>query len=275
MRIDDLITRSNLPRLEAEMLMALALEKNRSWIMAHDDEEIPASDERKFDAYCERRKKGEPISHITGIKEFYGREFIVTPATLIPRPATESLIEITKQFLAQPKNRIDVIDTEILGIATMLSSKEPSIILDIGTGSGCIAITLALEGVKQHIIAVDTSKEAIEVARKNADKFQVGEKVTLRHESGESVIRSMKQPFLIVSNPPYIPMGTQLERTVMEYEPHTALFAGEDGMDVLQSIVQEAKRNPHCVGVILECRADQLASVQQKIDAHLSTKRNS
>ncbi len=268
MRIDELITRSTLPRLEAEMLMALALEKNRSWIMAHEDDEITEGQEHTFNTYSERRKKGEPMSYITGIREFYGREFIVTHATLIPRPATESLIDIAKQCIKEPKNRSAVIDTDIIGIARMFSSKEPETILDIGTGSGCIAITLALEGVKPRIIGVDTSLEAIKVAKKNACKFHVDRQVTLVHESGESAIRSIKQPFLIVSNPPYIPMGTRLEHTVAEFEPHSALFAGDEGMDVITTILSEATKNPHCVGVILECRKEQESIIDKTLSKY-------
>lgn len=269
MQIADLLNSSGLTRLDGEILLGYTLKKSRTWIIAHADEEVTQESIEAFHRMSERRRAGEPIAYITGVKEFYGRDFIVTPATLIPRPATESLIDLTKDFLRQPKNRTEVIDTDIVGIARVLSAEPPKIILDIGTGSGCIAITLALEGVKEQIIAVDTSKEAIEVAKKNADEFHIGEKVILMHESGESVIRSMKHPFLVVSNPPYIPMETQVERTVMEYEPHTALFAGTDGMDVIQSIVDEAKRNPHCVGVILECKNEQKEAIDSSLNARV------
>ena len=267
MQIADALKASRLPSIDAEILLGLILTKPRAWIIAHADQEMTQESIDAYHRLSERRRAGEPIAFITGTKEFYGRDFIVTPATLIPRPATEHLIDLTVDFLKHPKNRTEVIDTEIVGIARMLSGKIPTTILDIGTGSGCIAVTLALEGIAQKIIAVDISDGAIGVARNNAEKHGAENHITFLHGSGADVIASLQEPFLVVSNPPYIPLGTTLDKTVGDYEPHSALFAGEKGMDVIKEILESAMHNNNCTGILLECRGDQVTA----IDALLNT----
>lgn len=257
MQIADALKSSRLPSIDAEMLLGFILRKPRAWVIAHADEEMTEDTTDAFHRLSERRRSGEPIAYIIGTKEFYGRDFIVTPATLIPRPATEQLIDLTKDFLKQPKDRTEVIDTDIVGVTRVLSTETPKIILDIGTGTGCIAITLALEGVKQRIIGLDISKSALEIAKQNAMKYGLKETLDLKCAEGAMVIASMNEPFLIVSNPPYIPLETTLEKTVRDFEPNIALFAGKTGLDVITSIVESAKSNENCTGMILECRADQ------------------
>lgn len=261
MHISEVLTACHLPRLDAEILLSHVLGKTRTWVIAHEHDALSQESIDAFAKLALRRRAGEPVAYITGSKEFYGRAFLVTPAVLIPRPATEGLIDLTKDFLQNPKNEERDIDTEIVSISRVLSDKTPVVILDIGTGSGCIAVTLALEGVAQKIIAVDISETAIEVARKNAEKYGVEKKVTFLHANGGDIITSMKEPFLIVSNPPYIPTNTTLEKTVNDYEPHSALFAGRDGLDVIESLVVTAEINSYCTGTILECRADQVQPI--------------
>lgn len=261
MQIAEALTKSHLPKIDAEMLLGHILSKPRSWIIAHENDTLETHTFDEFEAIAKRRRGGEPMSYITGVKEFYGREFLITPAVLIPRPATEELIDLTKEFLRERNNETREIDTGIVGISRVLCDEEPTIILDIGTGSGCIAITLALEGLKQEMIGVDISADAITVAKKNAQKHGVTKQVTFLHANGADIIESMQEPFLIVSNPPYIPEKTTLEKTVRDYEPHSSLFAGLHGLDVIHQIVQSAVDNAFCTGLVIECREDQATEV--------------
>ena len=134
-------------------------------------------------------------------------------------------------------------------------------IVDIGTGSGCMAITLALELPHARIIATDISPEALDIARRNAAKHGVGERIDFRLGSLLDPIGHLDQPFVIISNPPYIPDSEKLMPDVEEYEPHEALFAGPDGLDVIRPMIEQARSHPWCTGVIAECREDQACSL--------------
>ncbi len=257
MKLRDLLRQSGVAALDAEMLAAHALGKPRSWITAHDDQEVRNEDATSIQKFFDRRKNEEPVAYITGEKEFYGRTFFVSPDVLIPRPATESLIDLTKEFLAGKSPKTREIDTEISAYVERFNDQPSETILDIGTGSGCIGVTLALEGVKQKIIGIDISEKAIAIAKKNADQLQA-RNISFIHSDGPSFIENFDQPFFIVSNPPYIPSGIRLEKTVAGYEPKEALFAGKEGMDVISRLMASARGNPRCVGIIMEMRSDQI-----------------
>jgi len=207
--------------------------------------------------FVKRRETHEPIAYITGQKEFYGRPFHVDRNVLIPRPSTESLIDAVKAYLDDPKDSMEEIDTEIIVYSKKLQSQKPVILADIGTGSGCIAITLALEYPDQHIIATDISEDALKMAKVNAKHHHMTKRVTFKKGSGLEPLSDVKEPFLLISNPPYIPANQLLMNDVQDFEPHMALFAGEKGTDVLEILLDQAKKHKHCVGVVIECRTDQ------------------
>lgn len=205
------------PRLTAEVLLSHAIRQPKQWLYAHSTDELRELWWIHYGRYLHERMKGKPTQYITGIQEFYGRDFQVTPAVLIPRPETELLVEAVLQTLL-PKGPI----------------------LDIGTGSGAIAITLALEA-KAQIAAVDISPEALQVAKANA--ATLGADV---HFLQGDLLEAIAPQSLaaIVSNPPYIPKTQQdtLQREVVDHEPHLALFSEEDGMQHYRRIIEQSKR---------------------------------
>jgi release factor glutamine methyltransferase len=205
------------PRLTAEVLLAHALQHDRSYLYAHSEEELDRIAWIHYGRYLHERLKGKPTQYITHRQEFYGRDFRVTPDVLIPRPETEHLVEACLSRI-QPCNWV----------------------LDVGTGSGAIAVTLALE-TQSHVFATDISAPALRVAAENARLLQAP--VTLCACDLASCLRSGAIDVL-VSNPPYVPATDQpgLQREVRDYEPHVALFGGESGLDIYRRLIQDARR---------------------------------
>jgi len=258
MTIRALIRASGLPPLEAEVLVAAALQHNRAWIIAHGEEQPSREQCAAISSLFERRRAGEPVAYITGEREFFGRSFRVTPAVLIPRPATEELVRAACAFLDHAADAVHPADSGIVILSKVLRpSLVPSVLVDTGTGSGCIAITLALERPAMQVIATDVSGDALAVARANADLHHVADRVRFLKGEDLDPVRDLREPFLLVSNPPYIPEGTVLPHDVSAYEPAQALFGGKDGTDVLQRLVTQAREHQFCVGIVLECEADQ------------------
>ena len=182
MRVAECLVRAagRIPRSDARVLLAAVLGKPKEFLIAHSDAELSDSQAERFESYVERAQRGEPIPYIVGVQEFWGRSFAVTPATLIPRPDTETLIE------------------EAL---TILRDKPASRVLDLGTGSGCIAVTLALECPSAQVFACDKSDRALSVAQRNTDSL----KARVRFDQSDWFSAYADQTFdLIVSNPPYI-----------------------------------------------------------------------
>jgi release factor glutamine methyltransferase len=182
-----------------------------------------------FAAVIDRRARREPLAYITGEREFYGRIFDVTPAVLIPRPETELLVEEALRCLQQ------------IGRQAPHDQVRPQV-LDIGTGSGCVAITLALEAPVAAIIATDVSTPALDVARRNARRLKAADRIEFRQATFAEDASGVFD--LIVANPPYVPESTRasLAPEVREYEPAGALFAGRDGLDVIRRLVPSAAR---------------------------------
>lgn len=201
------------PRLTAEVLLMHAIGCDRAWLYAHSEDELRELWWIHYGRYLHQRLNGTPTQYITGRQEFYGRDFRVTPDVLIPRPETEHVIEA-----ALPHAR--------------------GTVLDIGTGSGAIAVTLALES-PARVVAADLSFAALGIARQNAERL--GAKV-------EWVCSDLGAAFagrsfdLVVSNPPYVPAGESLPREVREHEPPLALFAGEDGLEIYRRLIPQAAR---------------------------------
>lgn len=203
------------PRLTAEVLLMRATGHDRAWLYAHGDDELVEVWWIHYGRYLHQRINGEPTQYITGRQEFYGREFRVTADVLIPRPETEHLIEAAL-------------------------ARAPESILDIGTGSGAIAVTLALE-TKALVTATDVSLAALRVAQQN--KQRLGARVALvACDLGAALADGSFD--LVVSNPPYIAVreGELLPPEVRHYEPATALFGGHDGLAVYRRLIPEAAR---------------------------------
>lgn len=204
-------------RADAEFLLLQILGKDRAWFVTHLDDELPGDNAARFVELIERRRKGEPIQHITGEAEFYGLPFRVTPDVLIPRPETEHLVE------------------KALELA--LGFNAPRIV-DIGTGSGAIAVSLAHKLPHAAMTAIDFSSVALAIARKNAARNLVEERI--RFLEGDLLAPVAGEQFeIIVSNPPYVPTADRatLSVEVREYEPALALFAGEDGLEVYRRLI--------------------------------------
>lgn len=209
---------SDEPQANAQWLLAHVLGKSRTWVLANGGEEISSADEARYADFIERKAQGEPLSHIVGFQPFCGLDIMVTPDVLTPRPETEELVETATSFFDR-KNRY--------------------MFLDMCTGSGCIAVALAKKFPKAHIVAADISEKALSVARQNALKWGVDNRIYfLKSNLWEEVLGSFD---LIISNPPYIP--TQVVDTLTQEvlrEPRLALDGGEDGFDVIRPLCSAA-----------------------------------
>ena len=209
---------SETPNLEVQVIAAFALGKSREWVIGHSEEILQGDQIEKMNGYLARLQEGEPLAYITGKQAFYGLDFNVSPAVLIPRPETELLVEEAIQWLASKPNRKKV--------------------LDMCTGSGIIAITLvdSLPAIK--MTAVDVSAEALAVAKKNAQDHTVEERICW--EQSDLFARVEGNFDLILSNPPYIPSGKLKDLSVSKYEPRLALDGGMDGMSSIRTLFQQA-----------------------------------
>lgn len=201
------------------MLLAHAIGCERSWLYAHSTDELREVWWIHYGRYLHERIQGRPTQYITGVQEFYGREFRVTPEVLIPRPETEHVIEAA------------------LALGEAALTTGASRIVDIGTGSGAIAVTLALE-TGGRVIATDLSTGALNVAKGNAARL--GASVDF---VACDLASALAGPFdLIVSNPPYVPFSESLPREVRDFEPGVALYGGDDGLAVYRRLIPEAAR---------------------------------
>jgi release factor glutamine methyltransferase len=237
--------------LAAELLLMYALNRDRTWLYSHPDDEISPAMLEKLHALVAKRASGVPTQYLTGKQEFWGLDFEVTPAVLIPRPETEHVIDVTLERLGPERKNIR------LQIA------------DIGTGSGCIAVALAHELPQAEIVATDISREALEVARRNAARHNVAKRIRFIESNLFDALRQDSPKFdVIVSNPPYIPLSQapQLQREVRAHEPPIALFAGEDGQAIYAPLIREAANflKPGAL-LILELGHDSLSGVQKLI----------
>jgi len=203
---------------EANLLCQQVLDVNRAWLITHDSDELLANEQAKIEALLQRRLAGEPIAYILGVREFYGLPLKTTPATLIPRPDTETLVEAALAKLPE-------------GAALR--------VLDLGAGTGAVALAIAQNRPNAQVTAVDFSAEALSVAKENALNLSLAQ-VRLMQSDWFSCLQGEKFD-LIVSNPPYIAENDEhLKQGDLRFEPITALASGEDGLNDIRRIIQEA-----------------------------------
>ena len=216
---DALIAASGLPRAEARLLLEQASGQRREWLLAHGDEALEDAACERFLSLKSRRQNGEPIAYLCGEREFHGLAFQVDPAVLIPRPETELLVDEAAR-----------------------RAPSGASVLDLGTGSGAIAIALAVTRPDLRLIATDQSVDALALARANAHRHQLTEpRVAFRQGSWWQAIGSSERFALIVSNPPYIAdRDPHLDQGDLRFEPHQALASGIDGLDALRAIIADA-----------------------------------
>ena len=235
-------------RREAGSLLSFILGRDRTFLISHAEDNLDKNSLDRLREFVERRAKGEPLQYITGVQDFYGREFRVTPEVLIPRPETELLVEAAIQIVGG----------------------EP-FICDVGTGSGCIAVTLLCEIDNARAVAIDKSPAALEIAKINAQNHSVADRAQFVVSDCFNSLDSRDYEFdLIVSNPPYVAEAALagLQREVRDHEPLVALSPGGDGLGVIRRLIDEGpafiKPNGH---MLMEIGFDQGEVVESLIAA--------
>jgi len=213
------------PRMNGELLLRFVLGCDRAYLYAHPERELTTDEQSRYESVLSERARGVPAQYITGHQEFWGTDLIVTPAVLIPRPETEHLIEAVMQLSRG-------------GMQERLTHTIR--IVDVGTGSGCIALALAKELPNAEIHATDISPAALEMARANAARHQLESRIQFRQGD---LLAGLNPPFdFVVSNPPYVGESeeNQVQLEVRKFEPRTAVFAGATGTEVIAGLIQQA-----------------------------------
>jgi len=256
------------PALEAELLMCKALGIDRTRLLIESERELSTDDIALFDALLSRRAKREPLPYILGEWEFYGIKLEVSPAVLIPRPETEILVDTC----LHESRKNDAIHQSTLESQLSTISSVTIIGADVGTGSGAIAISLAKQLPELHVIAIDTSPDAIALAKRNIQRHQLEKQITPAQGNlldAEHTTHNAQLDF-IVANLPYIPTDVipKLQPEVKDYEPRAALDGGPDGLDFIRQLITQA---PECLKpggfLALEISPEQAAEVTQLLSA--------
>ena len=243
-------TASGLDRLDAQLLLLHALGRSqaeRAWLIAHDDEVLIADTAQSFHALCQRRLAGEPLAYIVGCKSFFGLDLQVDKRVLVPRPDTETLVEWALELA--------------------LSRTESPSLLDMGTGSGAIALALKSVRPDWHITALDASTDALAVAQSNSKRLNLN--VNFLQSSWFDAFKTDKSDLkfdLIVSNPPYIVEG-DWHMAALTHEPKHALTSGADGLDDIRKIIAESPNHLKNNGwLLLEHGYNQAAAVRDLLE---------
>ncbi|HXG68127.1 MAG TPA: peptide chain release factor N(5)-glutamine methyltransferase [Blastocatellia bacterium] len=238
-------------RRTASVLLGHVLGVDRARLLIDSKEQIEESRYRQYLGLVERRAAGEPLQYITGHQEFYGLDFIVTPDVLIPRPETELLVE------------------RVLKLATVDEKKDNPVIADIGTGSGCIAVTVAFHLPGARVIASDISGAALAVARANAERLGVKDHIEFREGDLFEPFAGLEGALdFVASNPPYVPLERPefLQNEVRDWEPHVALFGGGSGLDFYRRLLAEGQRYVKPGGyLVCEIGYTQLDAIREMI----------
>jgi release factor glutamine methyltransferase len=216
-----------------------ALGCDRAYLYAHPERELTEPENARYDEALEERGRGVPSQYITGHQEFWGLDLIVTPAVLIPRPETEHVVEAVLQLIEEAPGGASV------------GRQYPWRIADVGTGSGCIALALAQELPQAQIRGSDISPVALEIARLNAARLQLAERV--RWAPGDLLEGVETELDFVVSNPPYVGEGEadKVQREVRQFEPREAVFAGPQGLDVIARLIPQARTHLKARGWLL------------------------
>ena len=235
-------------RREAGSLLSFVLGKDRTFLISHAEDPVDDDSLERMRGFVERRAAGEPLQYITGFQDFYGREFRVTPDVLIPRPETELLVEA----------------------ALEVKTSDDAFICDVGTGSGCIAVTLLCEIPKARAVLIDKSAPALEVAKINAAKQAVADRAVFVVSDCFDALQPRECQFdLVVSNPPYVSEAALrgLQREVRDHEPLVALSPGADGLSVIRRLLTDAPAylKPHG-HLLMEIGFDQGEAVRDLVD---------
>jgi release factor glutamine methyltransferase len=209
---------SGLVPFEAKLLLAHVMDRDRAWLAAHGDAPLTREQALAYDALARRRRNGEPVAYLTGRREFFGLELEVTPDVLIPRPETELLVELA---------------------LTWLDNEVSARVLDLGCGSGAVALAIAHERPRARVVGADVAPAAVALARRNAERLAIGNAAFIESDWFHLIPR---EPFaLIVANPPYVAVeDAHLGRGDLRFEPATALASGGDGLDAIRAIAAGA-----------------------------------
>ena len=212
------------PRIAAEVLLMHTLRCDRAHLYAHPERQLTDSERVHYARYLRERMSGKPTQYITGHQEFWGMEFRVTPAVLIPRPETEHVVE------------------RAVELGPTIESERPPVVVEAGTGSGCMAVAVAIELPRARVIATDASAAALAVAASNASRLGARQVQFCRCDWLSAIGAAAAD--LVLSNPPYIPLGqaATLQREVRDFEPRHAVFAGPEGLEIYAALLPEAAR---------------------------------
>jgi len=208
------------------------LDCDRAYLYAHPERELTAEESRRYDNALADRARGVPTQYITGHQEFWGMDFIVSPAVLIPRPETEQVIETVLAYTGRAHLRLR---------SGQALPANPLRIVDVGTGSGCIAVALAKELPNAEIHTTDISPAALEVARTNAARNELGSRIQFHHTD---LLQGLSASFdFVVSNPPYVGEAEedQVQLEVRKFEPRDAVFAGPTGLEVIARLIPQSQ----------------------------------
>jgi release factor glutamine methyltransferase len=217
------------PRLNAELLLMFTLNCDRAHLFAHPERELTGEEQVRYESCLSERARGVPAQYITGHQEFWAMDLIVTPAVLIPRPETEHVIEAVLEL------------SDVVRTGGQECPPHALRIADIGTGSGCIALALAKEFSQAEIHATDISPTALEIARANAARHQLANRIHFREAD---LLVGLDPPFdFVVSNPPYVGESEedQVQLEVRKFEPRNAVFAGPTGVEVIERLIPQAQ----------------------------------
>jgi release factor glutamine methyltransferase len=217
------------PGLDAQILLIHELGKDKIWILAHPNDELDSKQITSLQSQIGKAKQGEPIPYLIGHWEFYALDFLISPDVLIPRPETEMMVDMALERLKKQENHLRV--------------------LDMGTGTGCIAIALALHSKNSSIVGTDSSGKAIDIARKNAEKFHVENRVQL--QLSNLFVKVEGKFDIICANLPYIATSELASLPVSKFEPLAALDGGEDGLTIISAFLKDAGKFMNHPGLIL------------------------
>lgn len=244
MRVREALAQCGLVPVDAQVLLAHVVARDRSWIAAHRDDDLPTPQADAFFALAKRRREGEPVAYLTGTKEFWGLPLRVTPAVLVPRPETETLVELALERIPR--------DADVR-------------VLDLATGSGAVALAIARERPRAHVVATDVSRDALDVARGNAHRLALGNVAFVETDWWAAVEGRFDA---IVSNPPYVAADDPHLDGDVRFEPRGALVPPGDALSALRTIVTRAPQFLAARGFLaVEHGYDQSRAVQDLLHA--------